>query len=170
MFATQAHPKDVAAIIVEPILGEGGMLTPPPGFLAALRSICDEHGILLVADEVQSGAGRTGEWWAHEAIDGGAMRPDLMVFAKGIASGYPLAGVAAREELTARLAPGVLGGTYGGNAVACAAAVATIEVRGEGGDGLCVCRVLGGKRGGAPPLGGGMVAHSHNTHARCQNR
>jgi 4-aminobutyrate aminotransferase len=104
---------------------------PKKGFFAALRALCDRHGILLVADEVQSGVGRAGAWWAHQIFDGAAMRPDLLIFAKGVASGYPLAGLAAREGLLDKLPSGVLGGTYGGNAVACAAAVATLEV--------CVC-------------------------------
>ena len=82
MLQQHVHPADVAAVILEPILGEGGMLVPPPGFLAALRALCDEHGIVLIADEVQSGAGRSGAWWAHELLDGGAMDPDILVFAK----------------------------------------------------------------------------------------
>lgn len=127
MFAQQCHPHDVAAMILEPIMGEGGFLTPPPGFIAALRALCDKYGILLIADEVQSGVARSGKWWAHTLFDEGRNRPDLLVFAKGIASGYPLAGVAGRSDLMSSLAPGTMGGTYGGNAVACAAAVATIE-------------------------------------------
>ncbi|PNW79407.1 hypothetical protein CHLRE_09g413750v5 [Chlamydomonas reinhardtii] len=144
MLATQSAPSDTAAIILEPILGEGGFVAPPPGFLAGLRRLCDKHGILLIADEVQTGAGRTGLWWGHQhwlpdpssasspsssaPANGGG--PDLLVFAKGIASGYPLAGVATRRELVPaeRMPPGTLGGTYGGNAVACAAAAATIDV------------------------------------------
>ena len=82
MLQQHVHPQDVAAVVLEPILGEGGMLVPPPGFLAALRALCDEHGIVLIADEVQSGAGRSGAWWAHELLDGGAMDPDILVFAK----------------------------------------------------------------------------------------
>ncbi|EFJ48529.1 hypothetical protein VOLCADRAFT_90848 [Volvox carteri f. nagariensis] len=153
MLSTQTAPADTAAVILEPLLGEGGFLVPPPGFLEGLRKLCNKHGILLIADEVQAGAGRTGRWWGHqhwlpttntaapsqpqsqpsaEAVGGG---PDLVVFAKGIASGYPLAGVAMRRELVpaSKMPPGTLGGTYGANAVACAAASATIDViNGEG--------------------------------------
>ncbi|WIA18214.1 hypothetical protein OEZ85_009686 [Tetradesmus obliquus] len=127
MLVQHVHPGDVAAIILEPIMGEGGFLTPPPGFMAGLRQLADKHGILLIADEVQSGAGRSGMWWAHGQFDGGAMQPDMVVFAKGIASGYPLAGVATRQHHFDNMQPGTMGGTYGGNAVACAAALATIE-------------------------------------------
>eukprot|EP00656_Telonema_subtile_P048266 TRINITY_DN56_c0_g1_i2.p1 TRINITY_DN56_c0_g1~~TRINITY_DN56_c0_g1_i2.p1 ORF type:complete len:432 (+),score=90.81 TRINITY_DN56_c0_g1_i2:164-1459(+) len=120
----QTDPSETAAILVEPIQGEGGILTPPPEFLAQLRTLCSEHGILLIFDEVQSGAGRTGKWWAHQHWD---VKPDMMVFAKGIASGYQLAGVAARPEIMASPGANTLGGTYGFNAIASAAAVATIQ-------------------------------------------
>jgi len=133
MLKMQTAPQETAAVILEPVLGEGGFITPPPGFMAALRRWCNTHGVMLIADEVQSGAGRTGTWWGYQQFDDGAMQPDLLVFAKGIASGYPLAGVAARDDAFKNAAPGTLGGTYGGNAVACAAAVATIDViRDEG--------------------------------------
>lgn len=125
MLYQETAPRDTAAIIIEPILGEGGFLVPPPHFLGALRKLCDKHGMLLVFDEVQSGVGRTGRWWGHQHFEGAA--PDIMVFAKGIASGYPFAGLAVREGLFDNCAPGTLGGTYGGNAVACAAAAATID-------------------------------------------
>ena len=118
-------PRDTAAVLIEPILGEGGYVPPPPGFLRALRRICDEHGMLLMVDEVQSGVGRTGAWWAveHEA----GVAPDVLVFAKGIASGMPLSGIAARDGLMDKSPPGTMGGTYGANAVSAAAAVATID-------------------------------------------
>jgi 4-aminobutyrate aminotransferase len=133
LFSTATHPKETAAVIVEPVLGEGGFLTPPPGFMKKLRQLADRHGFLLIADEVQSGAGRTGRWWGHQHFDEEAMQPDLMVFAKGVASGYPMAGVAAREGIFERLPGGTLGGTYGGNAVACAAGAATLRaIREEG--------------------------------------
>ena len=119
-------PAEVAAIIVEPILGEGGFLTPPPGFLGGLRSLCDEHGMLLILDEVQSGVARSGTFWAAEQLMEG--EPDMVVFAKGIASGYPFAGVATRPDTHTGLAPGTLGGTYGGNPLGCAAAAATLDV------------------------------------------
>jgi len=121
----QTPASDTAAVILEPILGEGGFVVPPPGFLTSLRAWCDKHDILLIADEVQSGVGRTGKMWAVDHED---VRPDIMVIAKGIASGYPLAAVLARSELSDQQVPGCMGGTYGGNAVACAAAIATLEV------------------------------------------
>jgi len=125
LFATVVYPDDVAAFLVEPILGEGGYVVPPDAFLPALRELADRHGILLIADEVQSGMGRTGRMWATDWYDG---RPDILVMAKGIASGMPLSGIMARRELLDRFGPGSHGGTYGGNAVACAAAVATLDV------------------------------------------
>lgn len=131
LFRMQTHPKDTAAILVEPILGEGGFVVPPPAFLWDLRELCDQHGILLIFDEVQSGMGRTGAWWAHQLLTHAV--PDIMIFAKGIASGYPLAGLAARPHLFERVAPGTMGGTYGGSALGCAAAVATIDVIDEEG-------------------------------------
>jgi 4-aminobutyrate aminotransferase len=127
---TLTYPEHVAAIIVEPILGEGGYVVPPPGFLPRLREITREHGMLLVVDEVQTGVGRTGALFAvrHEDVE-----PDILVFAKGIASGLPLSGIIAREEIMARWRPGAHGGTYGGNVVACAAANATLDVVDEEG-------------------------------------
>jgi 4-aminobutyrate aminotransferase len=125
LFATMIYPDDVAAFLVEPILGEGGYVVPPDGFLPALREVADRHGILLIADEVQTGFGRTGRMWATEWTDA---RPDIVVTAKGLASGMPLSGLLARRELLASFGPGSHGGTYGGNAVACAAALATLDV------------------------------------------
>jgi 4-aminobutyrate aminotransferase len=125
LFATLVYPDDVAAFVVEPILGEGGYVVPPDGFLPALRELADRHGILLIADEIQTGFGRTGRMWATDWYDA---RPDIVVMAKGIASGLPLSGIMARRELIERFAPGTHGGTYGGNAVACAAALATLDV------------------------------------------
>ena len=125
LFATVVYPDDVAAFLVEPILGEGGYVVPPDSFLSALRELADRHGILLIADEVQSGMGRTGRMWATDWYDA---RPDIVVVAKGIASGMPLSGIMARRELLDRFGAGAHGGTYGGNAVACAAAVATLDV------------------------------------------
>lgn len=125
LLLSQTAPEETAAIVVEPVLGEGGYVVPPPGFLEGLRRVCDEHGILLVADEVQSGFGRTGKFFAHEHF---GVTPDILVMAKGLASGLPLSGIAAPADLMARWLPGSHGGTYGGNAVACAAAVATVQV------------------------------------------
>ena len=119
------YPDRVAAIIVEPILGEGGYVVPPPGFLPRLREITRQHGILLVADEVQTGFGRTGRMFAVEHWD---VEPDIVTMAKGIASGLPLSGIVARRELLDRWAPGTHGGTFGGNVVSCAAANATLDV------------------------------------------
>ncbi|MDQ3880773.1 MAG: aminotransferase class III-fold pyridoxal phosphate-dependent enzyme [Chloroflexota bacterium] len=125
VFETLVYPDDVAALVVEPILGEGGYVVPPDDFLPALRAVADRHGILLVADEIQTGFGRTGRMFASEWT---ATRPDIVVMAKGIASGLPLSGIMARRELLDTFAPGTHGGTYGGNAVACAAALATLDV------------------------------------------
>jgi len=125
LLATEVYPDDVAAVLVEPVLGEGGYVVPPPGFLRDLRALCDEFGFLLIADEVQTGFGRTGTMFAVEQA---GITPDIMVMAKGLASGFPLSGIAARPELMERWSSGVHGGTYGGNAVACAAACATLDV------------------------------------------
>lgn len=129
LFATQTAPTETAAVIVEPVLGEGGYVVPPRSFLSGLREICDEHGILLVADEVQSGFGRTGKFFAIEHFD---IIPDVMTMAKGLASGFPLSGVAASRALMDKWLVGTHGGTYGGNAVACAAAEATVRVLRDG--------------------------------------
>ncbi len=128
LLISQISPKDVAAILIEPVLGEGGYVPPPPGFLKGLREICDKHGILLILDEVQSGFGRTGKWFAFEHY---GVQPDIMTVAKGIASGMPLSGVFSSLELMKRWPGGSHGGTYGGNAMACAAAVATIQAMRE---------------------------------------
>ncbi len=119
------YPDKVAAIIIEPVLGEGGYIVPPPGFLPRLREITREHGILLIADEVQTGFGRTGKMFA---VEHWGVQPDILTMAKGIASGLPLSGIIARRELIERWAPGTHGGTYGGNVVSCAAANATLDV------------------------------------------
>jgi 4-aminobutyrate aminotransferase len=125
LFHQVIYPDRVAAIIVEPVLGEGGYVVPPPGFLPRLREISAQHGILLIADEVQTGFGRTGEMFAVRHWN---VEPDILVIAKGIASGLPLSGIIARSELLGRMPPGTHGGTYGGNVVACAAANATLDV------------------------------------------
>jgi 4-aminobutyrate aminotransferase len=123
LLTTQTAPEDTAAMLIEPILGEGGYVVPPPGFLEGVRRLCDEHGILLIVDEIQTGMGRTGRWWGYENFD---FLPDILTLAKGIASGLPLSGVIARSDLTKHWKPGTHGGTFGGNVVACAAGVATI--------------------------------------------
>ncbi len=125
LFHQLVFPDKVAAIIVEPVIGEGGYIVPSPTFLPRLREITQRHGILLIADEVQTGFGRTGEMFAVRHWD---VEPDVVVMAKGIASGLPLSGIIARKELMDRLPPGSHGGTYGGNVVSCAAANATLDV------------------------------------------
>src|SRR5699024_8786789 len=125
IFATLSAPDETAAFIIEPVLGEGGYIPANTAFMQGLRERADEHGILLVVDEVQTGFGRTGRYFGHEHFD---VRPDVVTLAKGIASGFPISGIAASEELMAKAWPGSQGGTYGANAVACAAAVATLEV------------------------------------------
>ncbi|KAG6823612.1 hypothetical protein H0H93_003348, partial [Arthromyces matolae] len=115
LLAQQVSAKETAAIIVEPFLGEGGYVQAAPEFLQGLRAICDKHGILLIIDEVQSGFARTGKYFN---IEYSGVRPDIMIIAKGLANGYPLSGVVSRKELTDKLQPGTLGGTYAGNAIA----------------------------------------------------
>jgi 4-aminobutyrate aminotransferase len=123
-------PSEVAAIIVEPVQGEGGYIVPPKAFLHRLREICSREDILLIFDEVWTGFGRTGEWFAAQAF---GVTPDVMVVGKGIASGFPLGAVCARSELMSRWESPVHGTTFGGNPISCAAAVATIEtIRDEG--------------------------------------
>jgi 4-aminobutyrate aminotransferase len=130
LLATQTAPAETAAVLIEPVLGEGGYVVPPVSFLKGLRSLCDRHGLLLIADEIQSGFGRTGTWFSFEQF---GVVPDIMTVAKGLASGMPLSGVFSRLELMQKWLPGSHGGTYGGNAVAAAAAVATIQaMRDEG--------------------------------------
>jgi 4-aminobutyrate aminotransferase len=130
LLLSQTAPDETAAIVVEPILGEGGYVVPPDRFLRGLREICDRHGILFVLDEVQSGFGRTGRFFALEHFD---VLPDILVMAKGLASGMPMSGIAAPKDLMGKWIPGSHGGTYGGNPVAAAAAMATIQViRDEG--------------------------------------
>jgi 4-aminobutyrate aminotransferase len=124
LFKYQMNPSEVAAIFVEPIQGEGGYLVSPPGFLKGIRELCDKHGILMIADEIQSGAGRTGKWFAYEHFD---VVPDITLMAKGIASGMPLGAVIANEGIM-DWPPGAQGSTYGGNPVCCAAAMATLEL------------------------------------------
>ena len=125
ILATLTSPQETAAFIVEPVLGEGGYVPGNTAFFQGLRERADKHGILLVMDEVQTGFGRTGKMFGHQHFD---VQPDIITLAKGIASGFPISGIAASQELMSKAWPGSQGGTYGGNAVACAAAVATLEV------------------------------------------
>jgi 4-aminobutyrate aminotransferase len=124
LFKRTVPAEEVAAIVVEPVLGEGGYVVPPASWIQKLRSICDEHGILLVADEIQSGMGRTGRMWAVEHFD---VEPDILLSGKGIASGMPLGGMTARADLMT-WKRGAHGSTYGGNPVSCAAGLATIDL------------------------------------------
>ena len=124
LLVSQTAPKDTAAILIESVLGEGGYVVPPASFMKGLREICDKHGIMLIFDEVQSGFGRTGKWFALEHF---GVVPDIITAAKGLASGMPLSGVFSRTDIMKKLDVGSIGGTYGGNAVACAAGVATIK-------------------------------------------
>jgi 4-aminobutyrate aminotransferase len=124
MFKTHVDPKTVACVIIEPVLGEGGFTPAPQGFFEALQALCKEHGIVLVADEIQSGIGRTGKGFACEHY---GLVPDLITSAKSLAGGLPLAAVTGRAEIMDAAGPGGLGSTFGGNAVACAAALATLD-------------------------------------------
>ncbi|NHK29358.1 4-aminobutyrate--2-oxoglutarate transaminase [Parvularcula flava] len=122
---TSIRPEDVAAIIIEPVQGEGGFVPAPKEFLQGLRKLCDEHGILFIADEVQTGFARTGKMFA---IENSGVEPDFLVCAKSIAGGLPLSAVIGKQELFDKIEPGGMGSTYGGNPVACAAALAVLDV------------------------------------------
>jgi 4-aminobutyrate aminotransferase len=125
IFQTIVPAKEVAGILVEPIQGEGGYVVPPDGFLPALRRLCDKYGILLIVDEVQTGMGRTGKWWAVNHWD---VQPDIVCSAKGIASGMPLGAIIARKNIMKTWAPGAHASTFGGNPVSCAAGIATFDL------------------------------------------
>ena len=125
LFTSNVPPSEVAAILVEPIQGEGGYLLPPDGFLQGLRALCDRHGILLIFDEVQSGIGRTGQMFACQHWD---VAPDIMSLAKGLGSGLPIGMVVAKKTIMSKWTRGAHGNTYGGNPICCAAALATIEL------------------------------------------
>ncbi len=125
LFQSGVEPNQIAALIIEPVQGEGGFIVPPPDFLLRLRELCDRHGIVLVADEVQTGFGRTGKLFACDQF---GLVPDILLTAKSMASGMPIAGVTGRAEIMDHLEPGAVGGTFGGNPVSCAAALATIDL------------------------------------------
>lgn len=125
LFKSDLDPSQVAAIVIEPVLGEGGFYVAPPEFLQRLRALCDQHGIVLVADEIQAGFARTGKMFG---IEHSGVIPDLMTVAKSLAGGLPLSGVIGKAQIMDAPAPGGLGGTYGGNPVACAAALAVLDV------------------------------------------
>jgi 4-aminobutyrate aminotransferase/(S)-3-amino-2-methylpropionate transaminase len=124
LFKSDVHPEAVACVVLEPVQGEGGFIPMPPDFPRRLRELCDRHGILYVDDEVQSGVGRTGPVWAIEHY---GVEPDLLVSGKSLGGGLPLAGVTGRAEVVDAVGPGGLGGTFGGNPVACAAAMAVLD-------------------------------------------
>ncbi len=128
LFRCDIEPDRVAAILIEPVQGEGGFYDAPAELLVALRSICDQHGVLLIADEVQTGFARTGKWFA---IEHSGVAPDLLTVAKSLGGGFPISGVLGRAEIMDAPIPGALGGTYGGNPVACAAALAVLDVIAE---------------------------------------
>lgn len=125
LFKHQVTPEEVAAVILEPILGEGGYIVPPKAWVKKVREICDQHGILLIFDEVQTGFGRTGEWFAAQYFD---VVPDIMAIAKGIASGLPLSATVASKELMKQWPMGTHGTTFGGNPIACSVALATLDI------------------------------------------
>lgn len=124
IFKNDAEPGDIAAVLLEPVQGEGGFYVATPSFMQRLRALCDEHGILLIADEVQTGAGRTGTFFAMEQM---GVAADITAFAKSIAGGFPLSGMTGREDVIDAIGAGGLGGTYGGSPIACAAALAVLE-------------------------------------------
>lgn len=125
LFNHQVTPEEVACIIIEPVLGEGGYIIPPKAWLQKIREICDRHGILLIFDEVQTGFGRTGNWFASQTFD---VRPDIMAVAKGIAAGLPLSATIASKELMDQWPLGSHGTTFGGNPIACSVALASLEI------------------------------------------
>eukprot|EP01136_Pigoraptor_vietnamica_P035613 Opistho-1_new@101188 len=121
----QSAPEETACAVIEPVLGEGGYVDPPADFIPRIKKICEKHNILLVCDEVQSGFGRTGNMFAVEHFN---VVPDILIMAKGLASGFPLSGIVTRKDIMSKTPPGGQGGTYAGNPVSCAAAVATLDV------------------------------------------
>lgn len=125
LFKADVEPSRVAAIIIEPVQGEGGFYAAPVEFLKSLRKLCDEHGIVLIADEIQTGFARTGKMFAMEHA---GVEPDLMTIAKGLAGGFPLSGVIGKAEIMDSVEPGGLGGTFGGSPIGCAAGLAVLEV------------------------------------------
>ncbi len=125
LLQTVSSPADTAGFIIEPVLGDGGYLPSPPRFLEGLRERADRYGFVLILDEVQAGVGRTGKFWGHQHSD---ITPDILITAKGLASGFPISAIAASVELMSKAWPGSQGGTYGGNAVSAAAGVATLDV------------------------------------------
>src|SRR5256885_5157826 len=129
LLESEVAPNAVAPVVIEPVLGEGGFVPAPLDFMRRLRELCDRHGILFIADEIQTGFGRTGKFFA---IEHSGVQPDLMTVAKSLAAGFPLSAVVGKADVMDAPGPGGLGGTYGGNPVACAAGLAGMEImRGE---------------------------------------
>lgn len=120
----QTAPHDTAALIIEPVLGEGGYVPAPPAFLQGLREVCTQNNILLIIDEVQSGMGRTGDYWA---VKESGVVPDILLTAKGLGNGFPISGIITKTEISSKMKKGSMGGTYAGNAVSCAAAVEVVN-------------------------------------------
>jgi 4-aminobutyrate aminotransferase/(S)-3-amino-2-methylpropionate transaminase len=141
LFAADLAPEETAAVVIEPVLGEGGFYAAPPEFLRRLRTLCDAHGIVFVADEIQTGFARTGRMFAMEHS---GVSPDLITVAKSLAGGLPLSGVIGRAQIMDAPGPGGLGGTYGGNPVACAAGLAVLDVIER--EGLCARAEAAGRR------------------------
>ena len=125
MLARATNPNETAAILLEPVLGEGGVYKADIDFVKYVREICDKHNILWISDEVQTGVGRTGKWWGYQHFD---VEPDIITFGKGIASGFPLAGIVSNYSNYEKIQDNGLGGTYNGNVIACSAANATIDI------------------------------------------
>jgi 4-aminobutyrate aminotransferase len=130
LLATQTAPSETACVILEPVLGEGGYIPAPPPFVEGIVERCREHGIMFIADEIQSGLGRTGDWFAVDRLD---IEPDILIMGKGLGSGFPISALGTRRELDDLWPTGSHGCTYGGNPIGCAAAIATIEVMSEPG-------------------------------------
>jgi 4-aminobutyrate aminotransferase/(S)-3-amino-2-methylpropionate transaminase len=143
LFKADVEPDRVAAIIIEPVQGEGGFYPAPNGFLKQIRELCDQHGIVMIADEVQTGFARTGKLFASEHA---GVEPDLMTVAKGLAGGFPLSGVVGKAEIMDSVDPGGLGGTFGGSPIACAAAHAVLDIIEK--DDLCAKAVSIGEQVG----------------------
>ena len=124
-FDKQVYAEDVAAVIIEPVQGEGGFIVPPPEYVAKIKKICDNHGILLIADEIQTGIGRTGAWFAMEHW---GVAADIVTTAKALGAGYPISGITGRQEIMDAVHPSGVGTTYGGNPIACRAGVAVFDI------------------------------------------
>jgi 4-aminobutyrate aminotransferase/(S)-3-amino-2-methylpropionate transaminase len=166
LFKSDVEPSRVAAMIVEPVQGEGGFYPAPPEFLQALRGLCDEHGIVMIVDEIQTGFGRTGTLFASEQA---GIEPDLMTIAKSLAGGFPLSGVIGKADIMDSVPPGGLGGTYAGSAIGCAAGLAVLDIIEQ--EGLCEKAQAIGLQirswGEALQAGNNCIGHIRTTGAMC---